>query len=174
MNFVWNDVSLIAQDNSNACWYASAKMLVGWRHQRGQGAVDPDDLDNEARLHRSSNALPWEVMRRFAFELGLVGVPTSAPVPYPHQLENWLRSYGPLWTDGVAVDWNGNQAGSGHVVVVAGVSHSDEPDRVYVLDPWPVNRGHEGWRPFEHLQTILTARHNPLRQVSFLHYPASR
>jgi len=163
-SYVINDVPLIFQDNNNACWYAGFLMLVAWRRARGRGAVVPNDLDSEAQRHRRNDALPWEAVRRIAFELNLVPVPTSTPVPYPHRLEEWLRQYGPLWTGGIAVDWAGHQVGPGHAVVVAGVSHSDSPEMVYVLDPWPMGRGREGWRPFAHLTTILSGRHD------FLHY----
>lgn len=86
-------------------------------------------------------------------------------------LTEWLRA-GPLWTDGVYVDWAGNRGGPGHVVVIAGLREVQNSNgfEIYVYDPWPVNIGHEGWRPISHLVTIMLAGADTRRDVTFLSF----
>jgi hypothetical protein len=162
-------VNLIAQDNNNACWWASMMMMYQWRKAVGGSAVNPSTIPGLNSLHRASNGLPWAQMRMYAETVGMRPKPLVTPTA--DLLAGWLRD-GPLWTDGIPVDWNGNVAGTGHVVVLAGlrsVQNSNEYE-VYVYDPWPVSIGHEGWRPISHLTTIMLAGANPKRDVTFLSY----
>lgn len=58
-----------------------------------------------------------------------------AQSPTIEGLTGWLRSYGPLWTNGVR-----------HTVVIAGIRCMGKSDyRVKVYDPWPTSPGIE-WR----------------------------
>lgn len=162
-------VNLIAQDNNNACWWASMMMMYQWRKAVGGSAVNPSTIPGLNALHRASNGLPWAQMRMYAETVGMRPKPLVTPTA--DLLAGWLRD-GPLWTDGIPVDWNGNVAGTGHVVVLAGlrsVQNSNEYE-VYVYDPWPVSIGHEGWRPISRLTTIMLAGANPKRDVTFLSY----
>jgi len=160
-------VNLIPQDNNMACWYASTMMMYQWYVARGGKATPPSELPEFARMHRTSHGLAWGTMKRYAQQVGLRPKPLVSPSI--ELLAQWLRA-SPLWTDGIAVDWAGNQAGPGHVVVVAGlrsVPNSNEYE-IYVYDPWPVNLGHEGWRPISHLVTIMLAGADTRRDVTFL------
>ena len=162
-------VTLIPQDNAMACWYASTMMMYTWYVALGGKATPPSDIPEFSSLHRASNGLPWATMTRYAQAVGMRPKPLASPTIA--LLAQWLRA-GPLWTDGIAVDWSGGPAGTGHVVVVAGlreVPNSNEYE-IYVYDPWPVSVGHEGWRPISHLVTIMLAGADPRRQVTFLSY----
>ena len=162
-------VNLIPQDNNNACWWASMLMMYRWRKGLGGPTADPSTIAGLNALHRASNGLPWAQMRNYAEKLGMKPMPLVSPTI--ELLASWLRA-GPLWTDGIPVDWSGNVVGTGHVVVIAGlrsVQNSNEYE-VYVYDPWPVSIGHEGWRPISHLTTIMLAGANPKRDVTFLAY----
>ena len=61
--------------------------------------------------------MPWAQMRMYAQKIGMKPKPLVTPTV--GLLASWVRS-GPLWTDGIPVDWAGNVAGTGHVVVLAG------------------------------------------------------
>jgi hypothetical protein len=162
-------VHLIPQDNHNACWWASSLMMYEWRKMFGGAAVDPSSITGLTDLHRASNGLPWAMMRFYAQKLGMRPKPLASPTI--ELLARWLQA-GPLWTDGIAVDWAGHVAGTGHVVVLAGLRSVPNRNQyeVYVYDPWPVSRGHEGWRPISHLVTIMLAGANKERDVTFLSY----
>ena len=98
---------------------------------------------------------------------------SNADVPSPELLASWPESRGPIWTDGLPVDWQGNvTATGGHVVVIAGIKQVPSSDlyQIYAYDPWPPNVGHAGWRPISHFVGILGAGSNPNRDVTFLQY----
>jgi hypothetical protein len=144
-------------------------MMYEWRKALGGKPIDPHTIPGLSALHKASNGLPWAQMRMYAQKIGMKPKPLATPTI--DLLASWLRS-GPLWTDGIPVDWAGNISGTGHVVVVAGlrsVQNSDEYE-IYVYDPWPVGIGHEGWRPISHLTTMMLAGANPKRDVTFLSY----
>ena len=62
--------------------------------------------------------------------LGLVAIaPQSPTAPI---IDRWLRSYGPLWVNG-----------SSRITVIAGVSV--RTGRLYIHDPWPVNKRKKAW-----------------------------
>jgi hypothetical protein len=162
-------VNLLPQDNNMACWWASMLMMYEWRKIYGGSPVDPHTLAGLSSRHKANNGLPWAQMRIYAQQLGMRPKPLATPTI--DLLASWLRA-GPLWTDGIMVDWTGNVVGTGHVVVLAGlrsVQNSNEYE-IYVYDPWPVLIGHEGWRPLSHLTTIMLAGANPKRDVTFLSY----
>ena len=162
---------VIPQDERTAGWFAATRMLVAWRRARGQRVVEPDTISGEAQDHRGENALPWDRVSKFATSLGLSTVPAVGDRPTPALVEQWLRRYGPLLTDGVAVAANGMPACPGHVVVLGGVDPRPITSQIYVLDPWPEEVGAYGWRPFSQLTSIFGLRNDRRRQVSFLYYP---
>ncbi|HZT31386.1 MAG TPA: papain-like cysteine protease family protein [Bryobacteraceae bacterium] len=168
------NVNLIPQDNNNACWYASAMMVVNWRRNAEQQSrmdlLSPSEVPQIEAVHRANNGLLWAEMRRFAAQLGLTPLPLMTPTP--ETLVTWLRTYGPIWTDGVPVDSNGTIVGTGHVVVLAGIrpaSGGSEHFELLIYDPWPPNQGDVRWRPASHLAIIESGvADNPNRNVSFL------
>jgi len=161
---------VIPQDKANAGWFAAACMLAHWRQRRGILAHNDNNM-TEAHRHRADTSLPLDDMRRLAGAFGLSQVPPVHPVPSPMMLEQWLRRYGPLWTDAVRVDGNGLLTDRGHVVVIGGVDTTPAAPRIYVLDPWPNERGHEGWRPYNQLHSLLVARDEKPRKICFLSHP---
>lgn len=130
------------------------------------GILDPSEVPAAAAVHRANNILLWASMRKYAQMVGLEPLPLVSPTP--ELLERWLRQYGPLWTDGVPVGPNGQPMGSGHVVVIAGIREKDSGHEILVYDPWPPNRGDRRWRPYSHLQGILSDGANPNRDTFFM------
>jgi Papain-like cysteine protease AvrRpt2 len=162
-------VKLIPQDQTMACWWASTLMMYEWRKATGGKAVDPRTNGFVVGIHTANNGLAFAMMRMYAQMVGLRAKPFAAPTV--GLLANWLRA-GPLWTTGIAINWTGQVAGPGHVVVIAGlraVQNSNEYE-IYVYDPWPPNVGHQGWRPISHLNGIEMAALNPNVDVTFLSY----
>jgi hypothetical protein len=162
-------VKLIPQDNTNACWWASSLMLYEWRKSQGGSPPDPRANAEISAAHRATNLLPWSIMKRYGAAIGLT--PKPLLTPSADLLKEWLQS-GPLWTDGIGVNWRGQVAGPGHVVVLTGLREVDNSDEweIYVYDPWPVNTGTRGWRPISHLVDILRTGTNPGIDVNFMQY----
>jgi hypothetical protein len=158
MAFTVPNMRLIAQDLNNACWYASAQMVIQWRRRSRQmselGIMDPSEVPAAVAAHRANNGLLWSKMQLFAKLIGLKPLPLMSPTE--GQLESWFQQYGPLWTDGVPVDANGRPAGTGHVVVLAGITRKGGQSKLLVYDPWPPNQGNVSWRPLSHLAGILS------------------
>jgi hypothetical protein len=165
---------LIPQDRTNACWYASARMVVEWRRESEQQTRldqrSPAEVPQLEAIHRANEGLPWVEMRAFAQQLGLTPLPLCTPTP--QTLRDWLHTHGPIWTDGVPVDATGNIVGTGHVVVLAGIrpsSTAGEHFDLLIYDPWPPNLGDVRWRPASHLSLIQSGvASSPIRDVSFL------
>lgn len=164
---------LVPQDRNNACWYAATQMVVRWRRNRKRMTerflADPSEIPAAVAAHVANNGLPWSKMRLYASMIGLVPAPLMTPST--ELLDTWLRSYGPLWTDGVPVDRNGRVVGSGHVVVIAGIKGSGAAAQILIYDPWPPGVGNVSWRPISHFVGILSDGANPQRNVSILHLP---
>ena len=164
-------VKLQPQDLNNACWFASTMMLYEWYKGRNGNATAFATNADVIAAHRRDNGLPWAAMRTYARLVGLQVRPQLSPSP--ELLASWLESRGPIWTDGLFVDWQGNvTATGGHVVVIAGIKQVPSSDlyHIYVYDPWPPNIGHAGWRPISHFVGILGAGSNTAREVTFLQY----
>lgn len=160
---------VIPQDRNTAGWFAAACLLATWRRRRLLSAND--NRAAEALEHRADASLPPDAVRRLAGAMGLVPVPAPQALPGPALLEQWLRRYGPLWTDAVGVDAHGVLAERGHVVVIGGVDPNPSAPRFYVLDPCPDERGHEGWRPYGQLHALLAFRAERRAPVAFLTHP---
>ncbi len=169
---------LIPQDNNNACWYASAQMVVEWRRHTdaatSPGLRGPGQVPTFAAEHAANNGLQWAQMRQFAQQLGLRPLPLMTPDQTT--LQQWLTRYGPIWTDGVPVNATGAVVGTGHVVVLAGIrpgTTAGEHIDLLIYDPWPPNVGNVRWRPGSHLATISAGvAMDSRRNVSYLVAPA--
>jgi hypothetical protein len=170
------NMQLIPQDRTNACWYASALMVLEWSRSGelmshpADSLIDPATHPGIAAIHRGNNGLLWSAMKRIALRLGMREMPLASPSA--NEIERWFRTYGPVWTDGVPVDNSGRAVGSGHVVVLAGIRPSalaGESLELKIYDPWPPNVGNLSWRPGSHLSTIIAGvASNPNRNVCFL------
>jgi len=86
----------------------------------GASLINPAAHPSIDSNHQLNDGLHWAQMRSFAQQLGLREMPLATPSP--QEFERWFREYGPVWTDGVPVDGNGQVVGTGHVVVLAGKS----------------------------------------------------
>lgn len=130
------EMTLIPQQETMSCWYASAQMLIKWKQdQLLQSLADlaPPDLDDVCRSIRDPNrGIKNSQIVQMAKRLGLKAVPPMSPKP--STIMNWLRIYGPLWVNGQT-----------HIVVIAGVDGMN----VKVYDPAPVGEGQIDWRSFQ-------------------------
>lgn len=127
------NMTLIPQNDNTSCWYASAQMLIRWKmDEQRQSFLDlvPPELDAECRRIRDGGRGIFNPqILPMAKRLGLKAVPPLSPTP--QAIENWLRSYGPLWVNGQS-----------HIVVIAGI----RGEMVKVYDPWPPRVGQIDWR----------------------------
>lgn len=167
------NMTLVRQDMNNACWWASASMLLMWRNR----FRDPFQMDHPAyhqdlrQTHRANNGLPWASMVRFARELGLIPIPPLRGAPTVSVLMDLLRRFGPLWADGAPLNSTGNFAGIGHVVVIAG-ARTTPATEILIYDPWPPNQGGIYWRSADLLPLMFIRQiGNPASPVSILHLP---
>jgi hypothetical protein len=126
-------MTLIPQERTMSCWYASARMLVKWkmdRYQQSFADLIPPELDAACRNTRDVNTgIGNAQVIALAKKIGLATVPPMSPTP--RAIEDWLRQYGPLWVNGKT-----------HIVVIAGIMG----DSVKVYDPAPMNSGSVAWR----------------------------
>ena len=132
------NMTLIPQQMTMSCWYASVQMLIRWRQDQGRQSYKwlvPPDLDAEcARIRDSNSGLQNPQIVAMAKRLGLQAVPPMSPTV--EALESWLRNYGPLWVNGKR-----------HIVVIAGIDTKKLMVKVY--DPWPPNVGKLDWRSLQ-------------------------
>src|SRR5438105_160207 len=132
MQYEVPNLTLIPQDKTLSCWYASAQMLLQWRRNSRQmteaSLSDPSEVPEYIRMHAANDAIPWVQIRQFARDLGLVPLPLMSPTS--QTILDWLRRYGPIWADGVKFTARGSY---GHVVVIGGIA--TDPDRILILDP---------------------------------------
>lgn len=130
------NMTLIPQQMTMSCWYASARMLIKWRSDMQMASSSdlvPPELDAQCRNVRASNlGLMKARILALARLLGLRAVPPMTPTLL--NVQAWLRGFGPLWVNGKS-----------HVVVLAGVNGS----MVKVYDPWPPRIGKVEWRSWE-------------------------
>lgn len=130
LNYEVPGMMLIEQDKNMACWYASAMMVRNWKDwnrpnpfQFQCSAVDQKTID----LYKANRGIQNPQIIPLAKRLGLIAVPPMSPTP--EAVANWLRSYGPLWTNGKS-----------HIVVIAGIRGDDTKGYdLKVYDPWPGN-----------------------------------
>ncbi len=138
MAYIVENMTLIPQQLNMSCWYASLQMLIKWKETEAQASfahlISPE-LDAECvKLRDSNNGILNPVIVKMAKRIGLAAVP---PVCMTDEtLEQWLKSYGPLWVNGTS-----------HIVVIAGIMPMPGlGQQVLVYDPWPVNQGKIEWR----------------------------
>ncbi len=115
-------MTLIPQKMSMSCWYASTEMLIQWRQDRAQASLAwlvPPDLDAQCSMIRDSNTgLQNPQIVAMAKRIGLRAIPPLSPTA--ETLEDWLRTYGPLWVNGKT-----------HIVVIAGINTATRMVKVY-------------------------------------------
>lgn len=167
MTYIVPGMTLIPQQLNMSCWYASARMLLTWRMNRTQscdGELVPPELDAQCKVLRdANNGITNPGLIAMAKRLGLRAVPPMSPLP--ELVERWLRSYGPLWVNGVS-----------HITVIAGIrAGASGGTEVLVYDPSPVNTGRINWRSYEtwYINDGFSGRDTSASvQTIFLHCPA--
>ncbi len=118
-------VKLITQDKKNACWLASARMVLDWRAHFGGGLTSVRLDDTTMQIYRANDGLVNEQIIPLAKRMGLTPVPPQSPSV--EGLLRWMKQFGPLWTNGVK-----------HIVVIAGIRGDENSGyEVKVYDPWP-------------------------------------
>lgn len=119
-------MTLITQNKTMSCWYASAQMLVKWRQDTDRQCHDwlvPPTLDAECvRVRDINSGIVNPQITLMAKRIGLREIPPMSPTP--ESLKSWLIEYGPLWVNGKT-----------HIVVIAGIDTATLQVKVY--DPAP-------------------------------------
>lgn len=127
----------IAQDKTMSCWFASAQMLIQWKRKRTQMTdqrhPDPSETDKWSKLYTDNTGITNGRIRDFARDMGFAYVPPMSPTP--EAILGWLRSFGPLWVNGVK-----------HITVIAGIRGPREDTDVLVLDPGNKSEVNGSWR----------------------------
>jgi hypothetical protein len=167
MHFVVKNMTLIPQDKTMSCWYASGQMLVHWRQESTQSCEiahpDPSLVKKWGKLYDQNTGITNDKILEFARDLGLVAVPPMCPTP--EAIEGWLKKYGPLWVNGVR-----------HITVIAGIRDTEGKVEVLVYDPALPNKKHGEWRGL--YEWYVLDRHSGRDESTavetvFLHMPAS-
>ncbi|MEL6207949.1 MAG: papain-like cysteine protease family protein [Pseudomonadota bacterium] len=139
MTYEVKGMTLIPQQKSMSCWYASARMLLQWRMDKAQQSLAhlvPPELDAECqKIRDSNNGITNVGLIAMAKRLGLKTVPPMTP--QADLVHHWLSRYGPLWVNGV-----------GHITVIAGIRKMGGTHQVKVYDPSPVSKGRVNWRDY--------------------------
>jgi hypothetical protein len=137
MNYTVPGYLHIAQDKDMSCWFASAQMLIQWKRERTQSTdsrhPDPSQSPKWSKLYADDTGITNNKIREFARDMGFLHVPPMSPTPEAILL--WLRTYGPLWVNGVA-----------HITVIAGIRGSRDNPEVLVLDPARKAETRGAWR----------------------------
>jgi ABC-type bacteriocin/lantibiotic exporter with double-glycine peptidase domain len=137
-------MTLITQQKSMSCWYASAQMLIQWRQDQSQQSLSwlvPPELDAKCiKLRDADGGIANPEIIQMAKRIGLAAVPPQTPTP--ELMENWLMRYGPLWVNGKT-----------HIVVIAGIDTAALTVKVY--DPAPGVA--VGWRSLVSWYALGTA-----------------
>lgn len=127
----------IAQDKTMSCWFASAQMLIQWKRNRTKTTdsrhPDPSDTLEWSKLYQDNTGITNGKIREFAKDMGFAYVPPMSPTP--EAILGWLRTYGPLWVNGVK-----------HITVIAGIRGPRENTEVLVLDPGRPAEKSGAWR----------------------------
>lgn len=149
MNVIIPDVPLIPQDQTMACWYASAQMVIRWRRGRTRmteiAHPDPSEVPALVATHAANDGLPFAQTLMLAKQLGLRPMPPMTPTP--DTLSSMLSWTGPLWFAGLFP--------SGHVVVITGITSTG----IYINDPWPPTVGARRTLAFDKFGSIIQPLH---------------
>ncbi len=137
MNYAVPGYLHIAQDQTMSCWFASAQMLIQWKRRRTGSTdsrhPDPSESPKWSKLYTDNTGITNGRIREFARDMGFNHVPPMSPTPEAILL--WLRSFGPLWVNGVK-----------HITVIAGTRGPRENSEVLVLDPARAMERNGSWR----------------------------
>lgn len=137
MHYVVPGMTLIPQDQTMSCWYASGQMLVEWYNNQTMQCharhPDPGLVNKWSKLYDRNTGITNGDILEFARDLGLEAVPPMSPSV--QTLRDWLEDYGPLWVNGVA-----------HITVIAGIRDVSGEVEVLVYDPAMPNKKHGEWR----------------------------
>ncbi len=123
LKYVVPGMKLIPQSKTNACWFASAQMVVQWRNRRGRFCILPSPAQVPSihlwEVHNQTITNPQVIQLAKS-----IGLKTVFPASFSLAgIEELLRKHGPLWTNGVS-----------HIVVIAGVDQAAEKS-------WSTTRG---------------------------------
>ncbi len=129
-------VSLIGQDNPNACWAASSAMMLSWKKQQSisiSSALTTLDGGNNGvfrTTYNNSAALPLAQVNALVQKVGLKA---EAPANYSIDFYKDRLKKGPLLILYQA------SAGIAHAVVLYGIEGDGTPKNTFLLinDPWP-------------------------------------
>ena len=138
------DVTLIPQGTGMGCWAASIAMILGWKNQASFDpsliAANPGGISYVPSLTNGLNPNDRYILQRNGFAV-------EEPVCYtPTAISDLLTQHGPLWLAAL-VPLSGVANPAPHIRVVTGF----EGGRVYINDPWPVNRGSVYTRSFQQI-----------------------
>src|ERR1700736_6446368 len=100
IDYIVPDMTLIVQDQSMACWFASAMMVLTWKANRN-GTLVTVNMDQETvDQYKANDGMSNDQVVPFAIRVGLVAVPPQSPsIDY---LLSLLQQRGPLWVNGVS------------------------------------------------------------------------
>ena len=115
-------------------------MLLNWKERNRPTSTTLACKGIDAQtlaLYKANNGVTNAAIVPLATRLGLIPIPPQTPTVAG--LANWLRQYGPLWTNGTS-----------HIVVIAGVTQTAVSRcSLKVYDPWPGTpvqwRDFSGW-----------------------------
>lgn len=126
MNYTVPNMKLIPQDKTMSCWYASGMMVIEWRRRKTRmtelAHPDPSQVAKWQKLYKDNTGITNAKIMSFARDLGLKAVPPMSPTVAA--IENWLRTYGPLWVNGKR-----------HITVIAGIRDTGAETEALVFDP---------------------------------------
>jgi hypothetical protein len=112
MAYVVTGMKLIPQTMAMSCWYASMQMLIKWKEEQRQvsfaNLISPEFDTQCAAIRDANTGILNPQIVKVAKSIGLRAVPPVSPTP--EAIENWLKTYGPLWVNGKS-----------HIVVIAGI-----------------------------------------------------
>jgi Papain-like cysteine protease AvrRpt2 len=124
IDYLVPDMTLISQDQSNACWFASAMMVLTWKANRNGTQVTVNMDQETLDLYQANDGISNDQIVPFAIRVGLLAMPPQSPtIDY---LLSLLQERGPLWVNGVS-----------HIVVIAGLRNGSDSYEVLVYDPDP-------------------------------------
>jgi len=145
MAYVVTGMKLIPQTMTMSCWYASMQMLIKWKEEQRQVSfaklISPEFDTQCAAIRDANTGILNPQIVKVAKSIGLRAVPPVSPTP--EAIENWLKTYGPLWVNGKS-----------HIVVIAGIMTIPiVGTMLQVYDPSPVNVGKIEWRSLDNWYT---------------------